>query len=131
MLNSDPNRKKCPGRFCDPYDLNHQERFVQMPYKILAFEHCASRLRPSKRWAVTEASISVEDRYRLNETVYVCTKCHNEYTNREIARRELKKTHLHNIFNENKADKDLSNYLTHTKEIKSVISNINLAKPTG
>ena len=25
MLNSDPNVKKCPGRFCDPYDLNLQK----------------------------------------------------------------------------------------------------------
>jgi hypothetical protein len=124
-------KTSCLGRFCDPDDLNLHKRFVQMPYKVLAFEHCASRLRPSKRWAVTEASVSVEDRYRLNETVYVCSKCHNEYTNREIARRELKKTHLNNIFNENTTDRDVDKYLNHTKKIKNVISNIKLAKPTG
>ena len=46
----------------------------------------------------------MEDRYRLNDTVYVCNECHNEYTNREVARRELKKSHLNNIFDDTKTD---------------------------
>ena len=128
MLNSDPNRKKCPGRFCDPYDLNHQERFVQMPYKILAFERCASRLRPSKRWTVTEASISVEDRYRLNDVVYVCGVCHNEYTNREISRRDQKKTHLADVTD---GDTIMTKFLDRDTEIKKVISNIQMSEPAG
>ena len=127
LLNSSlSTEKSCPGRFCDPDDLNLHKRFVQMPFKILAFEHCASRLRPSKRWAVTEASISVEDRYRLNDTVYVCNECHNEYTNREVARRELKKSHLNNIFDDTKTD-----FINRNKKINTVISSIKMAKPTG
>ena len=128
MLNSDPNMKKCPGRFCDPYDINLQNRFVQMPYKILAFEHCASRLRPSKRWTVTEASISVEDRYRLNDVVYVCGVCHNEYTNREISRRDQKKTHLADVSDN---DKVVTKFLKRDTEINKVISNIQMSEPAG
>ena len=123
MLNSDPNVKKCPGRFCDPYDLHGQKQYVQMPYKILAFEHCASRLRPSKRWTVTEASISVEDRYRLNDTVYVCDVCHNEYTNPEVSV-VTKRTHLEDATDD---DKFVTKFLDRGNEISGL--NIEMSKP--
>ena len=65
MKKHERDSQKCVGRFCDPLAV-HDSPFVQMPYKLLALEHAASRLRPSKRWAVTEASVDVKDRYRLD-----------------------------------------------------------------
>ena len=90
-------KKNCPGRFCSPQQI-HGAPFLQMPYKLLALEHAASRLRPSKRWAVTETSVNVSDRYRLGDMAMVCKGCFHEYASRQIAREELRKSITIDVF---------------------------------
>lgn len=95
--NEKATNNKCPGRFCAPLQI-HTSPFVQIPYKLLALEHAASRLRPSKRWAVTETSLNVKDRYRLGEMAMVCKECFNEYASRQVSRDELRKTMTNDVF---------------------------------